>query len=103
MMLLDDRAADRQADAHTAALGCVEGFENPLKVLRMDASPGISNAQTDFIVSFSQGTDEQITRAIVNISHCVRSVPKQVQDNLLDLDTVTDGRWKVLGEFRPQG
>ena len=31
MMSLDDRAADRQPDTHTAAFGRIEGLEQPLE------------------------------------------------------------------------
>src|ERR1700756_3251963 len=58
LMFLDDRAADRQSDTHTAALACVEGFEHPLKILRIDTAPGILHAQTYTIVSFSLRSDQ---------------------------------------------
>src|SRR5215813_8365437 len=46
MMSLDDRAADGQPDTHTAALGCVEGFEQLREVLRIDTGPRILHAET---------------------------------------------------------
>ena len=88
MMPLDDRAADRQPNTHTAAFGGIEGFEQPLEILRIDTGTGILHAQTHTIVSFSLGSDQQLPRAVVNTDHRVGSIAEQVQDDLLQLDTI---------------
>ncbi len=101
-MSLNDLAADRQSDTHTVALGRVKGIEQPLKVLRIDAGPGILHAQTHAIVCFPARSDQQAPRAVVNTSHGVGSIAEQIQDDLLELDTISgDGR-KFYGEFRLQ-
>src|SRR5215467_3006029 len=57
MMSLNDRATERQSDTHTALLRRVEGFEQPLKIFRIDAAPAILHAQSHTIVSFPLSTD----------------------------------------------
>ena len=101
-MSLDDRAADRQPDTHTPALGCIEGFEHPFEILRIDAGPGILRAQTDMIVSFPPGSDQQLPRAVVNTNHGFRSIAEEVQDDLLQLDTIADDGREGLGKLGPQ-
>ena len=102
MMSLDDRAADRQPDTHTAAFGGVEGFEQPLEILRIDTDAGILHAQTHMIISFSLGSDQELPGAVLNTNHRVGSIAEQVQGDLLQLDTISDDGREVLGEFRTQ-
>ena len=71
--------------------------------MRTDTDSGVLHTQTRTIVTFRQGSNKQVTRAFVNISHRIRSVPKQIQDDLLELNTITDDRREVLGKVRPQG
>src|ERR1700730_16919169 len=49
MMTLDTRAADGKADSHTAALGRVKRFEQSVRVLRLEAHPGILHAKAHAI------------------------------------------------------
>jgi hypothetical protein len=101
-MSLDDPAADRQPDTHTAGFGCVEGIEQPLKILRIHTGAGILHAQTHTIDSFSPGSDQQLPRAVVNTNHGVGSIAEQVQGDLLQLDTIADDRREVLGVPTPE-
>jgi hypothetical protein len=41
-----------------------------------------------------------LPRAIVDADHRVRGVAKQVQDDLLELDTIASDRREVVGELR---
>jgi hypothetical protein len=100
-MPLDDRATDRQPNTHATAFGGIEGLEQPLEILRIDTGTGILHAQTHTIISFSPGSDQQLPRAVVNVEHRVRSIAEQVQGDLLQLDTVSQDRGEILGEFRP--
>ena len=99
MMSFDDRAADKQPDPHTATLGGVERFENFLEILRINAGPDILHAEAHAIVCFSPGSDQQLPRAVINTKHCVGSVPDQVQDDLLQRDTIADDKREVLGKL----
>src|SRR5215831_9780301 len=74
LMSLDDRAADRQPDPHTAGFGRVKGFEQPLKALRSDTATSILHAQTHATVFFSLASNEQFAGAVLNTIHRVTSI-----------------------------
>src|SRR5215469_17921658 len=78
LMSFDDRAAKRQADTHTSALRRVEGFEQPLKILRIDTATGILHAEAHTIVSFSVGSDQQLSGTVLDSNHRVGSIAEQV-------------------------
>src|SRR3954469_24993602 len=46
-MGLDDRAADRQAHAHSVRFSRKQRVENPIEVLRADSSPAVRNRYHD--------------------------------------------------------
>src|SRR6266446_8844055 len=101
MMSLDDGTADGQPDSHAVAFGGVERFEEPVRSLSSEADPHIFHAKAHPIALVSFRPYQQLPRTIVDRAHRVRSVPEQVQDDLLELDTIArDGR-EVLGQFCP--
>jgi hypothetical protein len=100
MMSLDDGPADREADPHTVVLRCVEGIEQLVYVVGGDAHPRIPHAHPHTIPVVPFGSDQQLPRAIVHVNHGVAGVAEQVQDDLLELDSIAgDGR-EILGELR---
>src|SRR3984893_14863717 len=102
MMTLDNGSTDRKADPHTATLGGIERFEESAQSLRFETNPRISHGQAHTIVFVPFSPDQQLPRTIIDAAHRVGSVPKQVQDDLLKLDTIAcDGR-ELVGKFRPQ-
>ena len=52
MMSLDDRAANRQPDTHTADLGGVEGIEQLPEFLRIHSDASILHVQTNAMIFF---------------------------------------------------
>ncbi len=44
-MTLDNGATHGQADPHATTLGCVERFEQPVRSVRVEAYPRISDGQ----------------------------------------------------------
>ena len=46
------------------------------------------------------GSDQQLPRPIVHVNHRVRGVAEQVQDDLLELDTVAGDVREIVGELR---
>ena len=97
MMSLDDRAANRQPNAHTAALGCVEGIKKLFHALVIETHTGIPHDQAHKVAVFSFCSDQQVPRSVVNTNHRVGRIAEQVQDDLLELDTIACYGWKVLG------
>ena len=99
-MSLDDRAADRQPDAHAAALGRVEGIKELVHSLPVDARAGIPHGHAHAIAVLPFGSDQQVPRAVVDADHRVRGVAKQVQEDLLKLDTIANERREIISELR---
>src|SRR6476660_7010058 len=99
VMSLDDGAADGEADTHAVAFRRVEGVEQLGHALRVDADAGIAHAHAHTIVVLLFGSDQQLPRPIVHGGHRIRGVAEQVQDDLLELNTVPRDRGEVLGEL----
>src|SRR6185503_2530427 len=100
LMSLHDRAADKQPDAHAPALRGVEGTEHRLQALRCETHAGIADGQTHAAAILFFRFDQQLSRAIVHVGHGLRSIAEQVQDDLLELDTIAGDDRETLGKFR---
>jgi hypothetical protein len=70
--------------------------------LKLETHSRILHGQPHIIAFASFGFDQQLPRSIVDGAHRVRSVPEQVQDDLLKLHPVAYYGWEVIGKFRPQ-
>jgi len=99
-MSFDDGAADGQPDTHAVAFRGVEGVEQLVHALGVDAHAGIPHAHTHTIAVLPFGSDQQLPRAIVHANHRVRGVAEQVQDDLLELDPIAGDRREIVGELR---
>src|SRR5262245_29202706 len=100
VMSLDDGPADGQADPHPVALGRVEGVEELVHALRIEANAGIAHGDPHTVGGLAFGSDQQVPRTVVDANHRIRRVAEQVQDHLLELDPIgCEGR-KILGELR---
>src|SRR3954468_11723690 len=102
VMLLDDRAADRQPDAHAVALRRVKGVKQSVHALAIDAHAGVAHAHAHMIGVLALGDDTQAPLAIVHVAHRVAGVPQQVENDLLKLDPVASEGREILSEFRLQ-
>jgi len=96
MMSLDNRAAHIQSDSHPVLLRRIEGFEELVSALRLEANSNVfhTKAHTSVLVPF--GCDEQLSWSIVDFAHCVRSIPYEVQDHLLKLDSVASNGRQIV-------
>ena len=70
-MILDNGAANRQADPHAASLGRVKSIEQAVGILRIESRSCVLHSHTNLIIRFSLGSDDQLPRTIFNISHRV--------------------------------
>jgi hypothetical protein len=95
-MTLDNRATDGQTDPHTAALGCVERFEESAHVMRVEPHTCILHGEAHTVVFVALGFDHQVPWPILDTAHRVRGVQEQVQNHLLKLDTVARDRREVV-------
>ena len=100
MMALDDGTADGEPDTHAVGFRCVEGVKQRVHVLRVDAHPGIPHTHAHTVAVLAFGSDQQLPRAIVHVNHRLAGVAEQVQDHLLELDTIAGDSREVVGELR---
>ena len=102
MMTLNNGATDGEPDSHTVILGGVERFEEPVRSLRVEPDSRILHRQPYMIVFVPFSFNQQLPRTIVDRAHRVGCIPDQVQDDLLQLDTIASDDREVLGKLRPQ-
>ena len=81
--------ADRQPDSHSVSFRCIETFEELVYYVRFKTDARIFYAETHLVPLIPFGSDEQLSRAIVNCAHCLRSISQEVEDDLLKLDAVS--------------
>ena len=87
-MSFDDGTANRKPHPHSFGLCCIERLENAFQILRIDARPGIAHCHENAFRLGSIGADRQLSCLSVNSVHCLDRVEDQVQQDLLQLDTV---------------
>src|SRR6516162_11714784 len=68
-MSMDDGAANRQPHARSTGLRGVEGVEDPVKIRRMNARPGIAHGHEDACLILL-GADQQLSCSLFNRAHC---------------------------------
>src|SRR5215475_9824353 len=85
-MSMDDGAANRQPQACSTGLRGVEGVEDPIEIRRINPQPGIVHGHEGACLVLL-GTDQQLSRSLLNRAHCFSRVENQVQQDLLQLDT----------------
>src|SRR5277367_1386034 len=84
----NDRPADRQPHPHSAGLRRVESLENALDMLRINAWPSIAHRDADTICLALLAADQQLSRPLIDPAHCFGRVQDQVQNDLLQLNTI---------------
>src|SRR5882672_12026414 len=99
-MLFDDRTADGESDAHSTALGGVEGLKDLVHHVGLESDADVLHRQAHTIAFVTFSSDEQLPRPIVYASHSVGSITEQVQDHLLKLDAIGYHKRKIAGELR---
>jgi len=102
MMTLNNGSTDGEPDSHAIILSGVERFEESARSLRVEPGSCILHCQTHAIVFLSFGFDQQLPRTIFDGAHRVRCIPNQIQDHLLQLDSITCDKREVFGKFRSQ-
>src|SRR5690242_14576800 len=87
-MRLNNRARDRQPDAHAVGFGGDEGLKELVGDLGRDAAAGIGDADFDHIIGGGGGGDDEFARR--RGFHRVDRVANQVEQNLLHLHFVSE-------------
>jgi hypothetical protein len=65
----------------------VESLENTLDIFRINTRPGIAHCHQDACVVLL-GADQQLSWPLLNRPHCFDRIQNQVQDDLLQLNTI---------------
>src|SRR6476619_4806673 len=102
-MGIDDRAADRQPHPYSAGFRGVESFEDAVEMFRINTRPRIAHCYEDAICLGLFGADRQLAWPLLNRSHCFDRIHDQVQDDLLQLNTIPfdrKGPLRKLGIYR---
>src|SRR5215467_13271804 len=68
-MCMDDGPADRQPHARSIGLGGVEGLEDSIETLRINARPGIAHRHDDACLILVCA-DQQLPCPLLNRAHC---------------------------------
>src|ERR1039458_6868595 len=101
-MSLDNGAADRYPDSHSIAFRCKERFEELVRGLRGETDSRIFHAKAHPIPLIAFGFDQQFSWAIFDSAHRIRSIPQQIQNDLLKLDTIADDGREVIRKLMTQ-
>jgi len=70
--------------------------------LRVETDSRIFHSEEHTIAFVSFGSDQQLTRAIMDGVHRIRSIPEEVQNYLLQLHAVTCDEREVVSKLRSQ-
>src|SRR6476620_3756347 len=88
-MGIDDRPADRQPHPYPAGFRGVERLENALEMLPINTRPSIAHCYEDAICLGLLRADRQLSWPLLNRPHCFDCIQNQVQDDLLQLNTIS--------------
>src|SRR6185437_7754518 len=100
-MILDDRTTNGEPNAHSAALCRVERVEQSVSALPFDARSGILYRYAHDVVVLLR-SDRQQSRTIVDVAHRLNGISKQIQDDLLKLDSIPAHRREIIGKLKAQ-
>jgi hypothetical protein len=82
-MGFDNRAADREAHAHSVGLRRVEGFEETRQSFGAQPRAGVSHPEAHLVRFRLSCGDEHLSGAVCNPTHCLDGVENEIEDDLL--------------------
>src|SRR5262249_52134256 len=94
----DDRTTDRESHAHAPGLGGVEGVEQAVHTLQGQARAGILHGDEHPARGVWPGADAQLARSLADAAQRFDGVEDQVQEHLLQLDTIAVNARQALRE-----
>src|SRR6516164_5910653 len=96
---LDDRAADRKSHAQAIMLGRVECAEQSVCILRLDTDAGVLDRHQYPIGSLALCAHYEHAVAIAHVRHGLHPVHCEIDDDLLQLDSIAAHRERAPFEF----
>ena len=95
-MSVNDGTGDGQPHPDSIDLRGVKSLENPLEMCWIDARPGITHRDQYCICLGLLGADQQRSAPSLNRAHGFNCVKNQIQDYLLQLNTICQDGDQVL-------
>src|SRR5580704_5502100 len=99
-MSFDDRTADRQPHPQTAGLRRVERVEEAFETFRVQSRSRILHHDQHAIRFGWSGGDEQLSRPFRDLAHCLDRVDDEIEDDWLQLYTISFDERQPLPECR---
>src|SRR5579863_7356853 len=100
-MTLHNRSADGESDSHAITLRCIKGLEEFFLSLGGKSHSRIFDAEVDCtFVAFC--LNQHLPWTIIDLVHCIRAIPHQIQDYLLNLSSISGHGWQINSEVPPQ-
>ena len=82
-MSFDNRAADREAHAHAVGLRRIEWFKETRQSFGAQSGAGVLHPEAHLVRFRLAGSDEHLSGAISNRTHCLDGVENEIEDDLL--------------------
>src|SRR5882672_11764386 len=92
--------ADIEPNSHAAAFCSVECIEERVESVRWKPDTGVTNGQTHAVAALFFGFDQQLSRPFMYAGHRIRGVTEQIEDHLLELNTITCYGRQIVCQFR---
>src|ERR1700683_4821827 len=99
---IHDRTADRESHTHTAGFGSEEGVEQPVRVLSGDPDAAIRHTYQHSVYLVLARSDHQFARPVADRLHGFQAIHHQIDNHLLQLDSITQDLGYSRGQLRPQ-
>jgi hypothetical protein len=97
---IDNRSANREPHTHAVGLGGVERVKHTVKTLRTKSRAGILHCDEHGARGLLSSADQQLPRPLGNAAHRLDGVEDQIENYLLELDSVYSNERQTLRELR---
>jgi hypothetical protein len=97
---IDDGRADREAETKTVLLGRIERLEQSALLVGRDTAALIGHTALDKAILYRPCRQRQQASPRRYRAHRVRGIHRQIEQNLLQLDRVSDSQREVLGQVK---
>src|SRR5262249_22211322 len=101
-VILHDGATDRQPHSHPLRLGRVESVEDLFEVLPVKPDAGVLHGDERFVRFIWTRADEQLSRPARRRSHRLDTVHHEIENDLLQLHSVTKHGRQIGGQIHAQ-
>src|SRR5690348_11191978 len=91
-MRLDDRSADREADADPLCLCCIKTVENAIEILWVETAAGIFDADDYGLVLAEPRANGHDPRPAHGLAHRLRGIGNEIDEHLLQLHRIAHDR-----------